>query len=407
MNYIQIIHALGSIGFFSSRAFLPAFMTASLCRWGYMVPGLEDVEFFVNLENTPVWFTHGLTVTVLGLLSALEVAATKSPEARELLDEVGGYTKPALSALTMLGVMSAADATTAEQVIQPQEAGFLGMILLPVVVFGVIYGTRMRGEVMSIFTDADADDDIGLQGLISWAEDLWVIIGLVLLVVFPIVMLLLIGAVSGLFWLIGKHRERLDEQSRVPCQNCGHMIYQCAVACPSCSTPVEHPHAVGFFGNSRDVPTKDPKDHPLRLVEKHRCPVCATRFEQRVVPQTCEACGHQLMADPAFAQRYLDYVGGRFAKVILVCGLLSFIPVVGLIPGVIYYRVKLVAPFRRYLPIGSRFLLKWLVRIAVFLLIGMQWIPILGVVSIPLMATLNFLVYRGAFSSRVSAASPD
>jgi hypothetical protein len=46
--------------------------------------------------------------------------------------------------------------------------------------------------------------------------------------------------------------------------------------------------------------------------------------------------------------------------------------VLGVIPGVVAYRLMIVAPFRRYIPPGRGFLLRWGVRLAVVLLVALQ-----------------------------------
>ena len=151
------------------------------------------------------------------------------------------------------------------------------------------------------------------------------------------------------------------------------------------------------MGQSKDDATPDPEAHPYRLVEKKRCPVCATRFAERAVHQTCSACGHELMSEETFTRSYIDRVSSRVPQVVVICALLSLIPVIGLIPGVIYYRVALVAPFRRYMPMGRRFLLKWLLRIFFFVLIAFQWVPLAGGLVVPLMAIVSFTTYRSSF----------
>ena len=109
------------------------------------------------------------------------------------------------------------------------------------------------------------------------------------------------------------------------------------------------------------------------------------------------------MADRAFAEQYIERVTRRLPGVCGVSFGLSLIPVIGLIPGVIYYRMALVAPFRRYLPLGRRFLLKWVIRIIVFLLIATQWIPLIGGAAIPLMAFVNHGFYRSSYRRQVLA----
>ena len=79
--------------------------------------------------------------------------------------------------------------------------------------------------------------------------------------------------------------------------------------------------------------------------------------------------------------------------------LFSLVPVVGLIPGVIYYRLALVAPFRRYIPRGRTLLLRWGIKLFFLILILIQWMPIIGWGVVPLMALINYKVYSSSFAS--------
>ena len=89
---------------------------------------------------------------------------------------------------------------------------------------------------------------------------------------------------------------------------------------------------------------------------------------------------------------------------LLVSAGFSMIPVIGLIPGVIYYRLTIIGPLRRYIPRTRTILLRWLVRIAIFLLIMLQWIPVAGIFAVPAMALLNYSVYRSAFRGMLKSA---
>ena len=71
----------------------------------------------------------------------------------------------------------------------------------------------------------------------------------------------------------------------------------------------------------------------------------------------------------------------------------------GLIPGVLCYRLTVVAPFRRYVPLGQRFCMKWFIWAFFFVLIALQWIPVAGAVVIPLMALTSYTAYRVGFAS--------
>ena len=84
----HMIHALGAGGPFASRAFLPAFVVAMLLRFGVGWVGGEGTQLELAAAvaaQSASWFTHDVTLWVLGVLSFLELAATKSQELRELL----------------------------------------------------------------------------------------------------------------------------------------------------------------------------------------------------------------------------------------------------------------------------------------------------------------------------------
>jgi len=84
-------------------------------------------------------------ITALGVLSLLEFAADKSPEARELMDDFSVYAKTSLSGLTTLGVMNTADAEFAGDVLQ--QAGIIELIPAIVSAGATYFGATVRGGV--------------------------------------------------------------------------------------------------------------------------------------------------------------------------------------------------------------------------------------------------------------------
>ncbi|MBT3377993.1 MAG: DUF4126 family protein [Lentisphaerae bacterium] len=357
---------------------------------------LDGIKFLEATGAEPIWFTHNLTICALGALAALEVAAMKSPEAEELLQSVDKQLKAVVAALSSLGVLTAGDRAFFQGAIQ--QAGIGDTVVVLLVGGTTWFLAALRGGIIDILVESDEDDDLGLRGLLSWCEDLWAGFGVILLLLYPVAMLLVILVVTGVLHLLKRYFAWREEKAKVACQSCGEMNYPCAVACLNCKTPLPEPCAVGFLGQAKTYPTPDRDGHPYRLAEKKRCPVCATRLKEKGPRQTCPACGHQLFADQGFADRYVSTVSSRLPTVLVVGALFSLIPVVGLIPGVIYYRIRLVGPFRRYMGLGKRFLMKWLLRLVFFLLIGLQIVPLVGALVVPIMALLGYTVYRAAFS---------
>ncbi|RPF82904.1 MAG: hypothetical protein CBC31_001055 [Verrucomicrobia bacterium TMED71] len=131
-----------------------------------------------------------------------------------------------------------------------------------------------------------------------------------------------------------------------------------------------------------------------------RCPAeSAERKYNRSRPNVITA-----FSDSSLTQAYKNFVSEKLPKTFLVITLLEIVPVLGLIAGVIYYRLRLVAPFLRYLTFGQSFPTKWLLRV-VLLVIILQQVSFGGIVEVPLMALLNLLFYRSAFTKALRTAN--
>jgi len=408
----ELIHGVGSVGPFQSRVFLPALATALILRFGPEVPIIHDTGILEQMAGGDLkqlsWFTSDLMLMILGALSLLEVAATKNPDAAALLREVDPYLKPGMATLGYMGFVSAIDAQKMSDVLEtaPQAAGAVD--LLPALCVGgatYVAVTLRRGATEGML-EADPDDDTGVQGLISWANDVWAFFGVWLLVLVPLLIVGITGGLILLFYWLKRRAHKKDEQSKAPCPECEQPVYNCAMACGHCGHEVERPRKIGFFGQSLADPTPSPETHPYRLAEKKRCPVCAARLTQRDPKQTCPDCGHRLMHDPAFAQRYTQRVTNRLPLVLVICAVLSLIPIVGLIPGVIVYRVALVGPFRRYVPRLRNMTTRWGIRLLFLVLVFVQIMPGINAIVVPIMALVNYTAYRGQFQRMLDKTPP-
>ena len=131
-----------------------------------------------------------------------------------------------------------------------------------------------------------------------------------------------------------------------------------------------------------------------------RCPAeSAERKYNRSRPNVITA-----FSDSSLTQAYKSFVSEKLSKTFLVITLLEIVPVLGLIAGVIYYRLRLVAPFLRYLTFGQSFPTKWLLRV-VLLVIILHQVSFGGIVEVPLMALLNLLFYRSALTKALRTAN--
>ena len=399
MDLNSLIYGLGISGLFASRAFIPAFISSFMLRYGNSFPILGEIDFLKTAGGgEPTWFTNGYVITALGVLSILEIGATKIPEAEEALESINKYLKTGMVAATYLGFLSTADKSYIEGNLMVMQAGVMSNIWLVLSTANTYFFASIRSGILEVLIEADEGDDLGLRKILSWAEDGWAVIGFFWLIVYPIVVLIILGIILGGAFLIKKYYERKEERSRIDCSNCGETNYPSATECHSCHTPVDAPVKVGLFGQSKSDPAGDVGKHKFRLVEKKRCPACANRLSKRAPQQTCDSCGHELFNDPEFAKDYIAGVASRLPVVLIISLGLSFIPFLGLVIGVIIYRIQLVAPFRRYIPMHRSFFIKWMIRLLFIVLIAVQLIPGVGGVVVPVMALISFMAYKGSFA---------
>ena len=393
MNLASLLQGLGSLGLFPARIFLPAFMTALLLRFGPHIPLIAHAGLLAHVHHEPAWFTSNVSLFILGALSVLEIVAQKNPEARQILHEFDAYLKSGLAALTSLGVISATDSSFVQHTLH--QAGFFDCIVPLLTAIGTFKIARLRRDVLQPLHEHVQGTH--LDHLISWAEESWVVFGALLMVIFPILMLLLVGIATAVLMLVRARARAAEEHARIACPQCGTMAYACAMACPLCRRPVDEPRAVGFLGQSLEYPASNPVNHPFRLYEKRRCPLCATHLKSRQTKQTCSACGQPAPPDVAFAEAYPDFVARRLPIVLGISFLFSLVPIVGLIAGAVYYRMALVLPFSQYLPFGRQFLLRWGIRLLFLVLAIFQIVPLLGGLVVPLMALISFTAYRNSY----------
>lgn len=364
-----------------------------MMRFGPHLPMLKWLG--LNVPAMPPWFTRDWALGLLGLLSGLEFAAQRSQTAKSVLAEFDHYAKPIMAALVSVGLLDSSTANPSRQLIEHASIASSMPSLLSAA--GAYWGASRRNALLRVLHDSDPDDSLHIQRLLSWAEDLWAGGGVILLLLYPFIMAIAaVGVLGGLQWLQSRARKR-EDNGRKTCPSCAALMYCSAVVCPKCATPNDSIHTLTWLGSTSRERTLDPADHPLLLAAKRRCPRCATRLTARTPDQACTACGHRPFADPHFANAYDTRVLARLPLVLLATVLLGAIPIVGLLPAVLLYRIQLVSPFRQYVPWSSNLLLRWSLRILFFFLVLAQLLPAVGAISVPIMAAANWLVYRGAF----------
>lgn len=380
-----------------SRAFVPAFFTAFCLRFGDSLPFLKQIPLFQGAGVAPSWFTNSWVIGLLGILALVEIGATKLPEFTEFMDGVHKYGRVGMTAVSTFGILPAGDARFIEQTLNLSQTAVIDAVVSAIAATAVWFSATLRNSIMSLLNEIDPEDDLNIQSFISWVEDGWSFIAVFLFFIYPLFVVVLIFIIIGLFLILRAYLRHREEKAKVFCAACGQRIFSSALNCPSCKSLVNDPKNIGIFGTAIASPITDRHLHALRLTEKRRCPLCATRLKKRSVRQICDMCGTSVFATNQIQQEYLRLIQNRLIKTIVVVGGLGIIPVIGTVPSILYYRFNLVTPFKSYIPAGQGLLLKIFIKIICFLLIGLQAIPIIGTVSLPIMAILNYKIYRKYF----------
>ena len=199
------------------------------------------------------------------------------------------------------------------------------------------------------------------------------------------------------------HESKLED-SKVPCGKCVEKIQSFATECHHCGASVESPNIIGFLGGIKPEKETSIQAQQLRLLRLKKSPRSGEGFEGKGIDLKCEADAVTAFSDSSLTQAHKSSVSEKLPKTLLVSTLLGIVPVLGLIVGVIYYRLRLVAPFRRYLTFGQSFLTRWLLRVVLLVLVPQQ-VLFGGIVEVPLMVLFNFLFYRSALAKGLRTAN--
>lgn len=410
---------LALVPYFTSRAMIPLFATAAFARLGGEWSALAGFAGIELLEGVPGWMTSDTALLVLGLFALLEVAAQKNPELRELI-AVGDAEGKALVVVLLCLALATGAAEEASTGSVTVTAGMAGVPLLdgvlpedgftPLHLWAFVVGgatwflASVRRGIYTLLREIDEDDDLGVQGLLSWLEDGIGFLGVLFAVVLPVVALLVAGLTLVALLLIRRWLAHREDRWRVECDGCGETILPCALRCPECETPVREPREVGLLGTIRSTPVLDLDRHRLALRAVKRCHECGERLPERSVAQRCAHCGTPTFASPAELDDYLAHLESTLPRVLGILALLGSVPVLGLVPGIIYYRTTLIASLRCYLPRTARFKGRWLARIANVILICFQPVPVLGALVLPAMALTNYWIYRRSLLREADSA---
>ena len=383
---------------FAARPFLAAFLTAVLAKFGDHIPYLADSKVIQALAHSPEWFRSWTTLLVLVALSVGEALASKNPDVRAVMEDLDGWVKAGVSLLVSYALI---DGETAQTIKDIQRHGFgVESVWSVVCAVGTFFVAFLRRGALWIVHEVDDGDDIGLQTVLNWVESTWTVSGLFFIVLFPIAAIVLSALTALALFGLRRWKEKRDERTKLPCASCGAPVFPHATQCPKCRHAVAEPRAVGVFGTAKAGPCADRDKQRFELIGRKRCPVCATRLKQRTVQQACPECRAVTFANEREFHLYLDVLAKRLPKTLLVSLALSAIPIVGVVPGVVYYRLTLISGLRGYVPMMRGCVSRVLLFFIRWILIALQPIPILGALVIPLMCLSSYWIYKRALVGR-------
>jgi len=373
-------------------------LTALLARFGTELPWIGDNSIVVALSASPPWFRSTTCLVVLGFWALLELSSARSPEIRQVLEEVDGWVKAGVAMLVAFAVI---DAETARTLGAIQKAGFSFDSAWAFAIGATTwFAAALRRRAVELVSAADEGDGVGLQSLLAWAENSWAVLGILFLVVFPLAALCLSILSTLAIWGVRRRAERREERAKLPCAGCGTLLRPHATRCHVCARELDAPRAVGVFGQPKERAAPDRARHAFDLVARKRCPVCAARLAKRALQQACPTCAKVTFANAAEFERYLDVLAARLPRTLLVSLALGAVPLLGVIPGVIYYRLNLVAGLRGYVPPLRGCATRWLVRAIHLAVIVLQPIPLFGALVLPFMCWSTYAIYRRSLAER-------
>lgn len=189
-----------------------------------------------------------------------------------------------------------------------------------------------------------------------------------------------------------------EYEKRQSCGHCGTLMFGCSPRCPHCSTDSPSVHAIswlGFSSQSRFITPDRVFEHRLR--SHRRCPNCASFLIESKIAQSCPDCGVSPFARVDEVMGFDRFVQKRAWWTVLLVFVIGFIPIVGPLLSGAFYRRTLIAPYSLYMNVFKES------GVAVFLLVLrylFRFLPMIGIIGLPLLALVEDYVYRKMFVMR-------
>ncbi len=264
--------------------------------------------------------------------------------------------------------------------------------------------TVLRSAVMLFLIEADHDDSLGLRKFIGRLEASLGVFGPLAFLVIPAAALFIFLSVLGILSLVKMRVRHLEKSHQSPCHECGHDNHNSAFHCANCDSALKNVKDVGFMGLSKHhVQAGEPAVHIQKLLRASRCSYCAGKSSNDGMASHCKACDRPFFNTRDEGLQYIQNIRKRIPLTLLVTSACGFFPVVGFIPGIIFYRIYLLSGLKIYTNLGAGFLIRLLLRIFFIFLILFNFTPFFGFVSIPIMAMANYFMYSKSLKNQLDS----
>jgi hypothetical protein len=141
----------------------------------------------------------------------------------------------------------------------------------------------------------------------------------------------------------------------------------------------------------------------MSLTAAGRCARCAAPCPGGILA-TCPHC-HAPRLSPEEAEQVLLDIDRRLPVTLTVCAAMSAVPVLGLLVGSVYVQLSRNGSLGRYASLKRRLGGRTVMLLATLGLGLLQSVPVVGIVSLPLLAALRYGMDRRAVRSSLNKAA--
>lgn len=255
-----------------------------------------------------------------------------------------------------------------------------------------------RGELL----DLDPTGILRLKLIMEVVEIGWSVGIAIITALYPRLALGVV-ALSALTVAFSAVVARLWEKSaETACGSCGKPVHACAPVCRHCRAQ-RTPSRAAWNGRPRKVPALSVAHQQLALTAVGRCARCALPAGSELLG-VCRHCGEARLTREE-AEQFLSAVDRRLPVTLAVCAAFSAVPLFGIVAGGFYFRLSRNGCLRRYVPWHRKLLARFAVTGVTLALVLVQFVPFIGIVSIPAICLLNYAVDRHAMRQQLRAAA--